>query len=270
MDEYLVAQEPQQVKGGMSGRIVHVVNDVNANMTKNYANRLSGALVGYINEQLDAGTVEVVEQTRYQTDIPWDESFAVSTLVFGAMLAGLLFGQLSMTSEWENNMMGTLALAPCRTSVIVTGKVCAALLKALVASGVLVGVVAVMFSVVPQSPWHLALALVLSYVIFASLGVMLGTVVRSPMTAFLISLVCSLCLWVAGGGFGDLSYFGDLAQLVGVANPATYALDIARFAYFGGALEPAALVAMSLGAVITAGGCAFLFSVWIHSEKVAR
>ena len=28
-------------------------------MTKNYANRLSGALVGYINEQLDAGTVEV-------------------------------------------------------------------------------------------------------------------------------------------------------------------------------------------------------------------
>ncbi len=101
-DRCIVEDEPAVREEGVTGTVVHLVNDVNSNMTKNYANRLTGALVAYVNEGRDAGTVEVVEQARYEEDIPWDESFAVSTLVFGAMLAGLLFGQLSMTSEWEN------------------------------------------------------------------------------------------------------------------------------------------------------------------------
>ena len=144
-DHYIVEDELAVSEEAAAGAVVHLVNDVNSNMTKNYANRLTGALVDYVDAGRDAGTVEVVEQTRYEEDIPWDESFAVSTLVFGAMLAGLLFGQLSMTSEWENATAKLLVLSPRPATSVAASKVVAAFRKALVAGAVLVGGVAVRY-----------------------------------------------------------------------------------------------------------------------------
>ena len=266
-DRYIVASEPAVSEGSATGEIVHLVNDVNSNMTKNYANRLTGALVDYIDANKESGTVEVIEQTRHEEDIPWDESFAVSTLVFGAMLAGLLFGQLSMTSEWENATAKLLVLSPRPAAEVVAGKVIAAFLKALVAGVVLVGVVAFMYGrALVSVPWLVA-ALCLMYVVFASLGLVLGIAVRSTMTAFLVSLVVALCLWVAGGGFGDLSYFGDAAQAVGAANPATYALDAVRYAYFGGVADPRPLVVLAVGATATAAAVCATYARWTKSER---
>ena len=266
-DRYIVEDEPSVDGQGATGTVVHLVNDVNSNMTKNYANRLTGALVDYVDANRDAGTVEVIEQTRYEEDIPWDESFAVSTLVFGAMLAGLLFGQLSMTSEWENATAKLLVLSPRPAVSIVVGKVAAAFLKALVAGAVLVGVVALMYGrELADIPWLIA-ALCLMYVVFASIGLVLGIAVKSTMTAFLVSLVTSLCLWVAGGGFGDLSYFGQAAQAVGAVNPATYALDAVRNAYFGGMADPTPLVVLSIGAAATLAMVCVLYARWTRSER---
>ena len=268
-DRYIVEDEPTVREEGATGTVVHLVNDVNSNMTKNYANRLTGALVAYVNEGRDAGTIEVVEQARYEEDIPWDESFAVSTLVFGAMLAGLLFGQLSMMSEWENATTKLLVLSPRRPASFVAGKAGAAFVKALVAGAVLIGVVAIMYRREPAStPWLVA-ALCPTYATFASLGLALGIAVRSTMTAFLVSLVTSLCLWVAGGGFGDLSYFGKAAQAVGAANPATYALDAVRYAYFGGVADPTPLVALATGTAATVAAVCALYARWAKSERAA-
>lgn len=266
-DRYIVVDEPIVGEKGATGTIVHLVNDVNSNMTKNYANRLTGALVDYIDANRNVGTIEVVEQTRYEEDIPWDESFAVSALVFGAMLAGLLFGQLSMTSEWENATAKLLVLSPCPAMYIVAGKVVAAFLKALVAGVVLVGVVALMYGrTLASAPWLVA-SLCLMYVAFASLGLALGIAVRSAMTAFLVSLVASLCLWVAGGGFGDLSYFGQAAQVLGMVNPATYALDAVRYAYFGGVASPTPLIVLAAGATLTVAAVCALYARWTRSER---
>lgn len=268
-DAYLVLSEPAVTDTGVSGHVVHVVNDVNANMTKNYANRLDGAIVDWVGENTVAGTVDVREHTWYDVDIPWDMSFGVSALVFGAMLAGLLFGMLAMTSEWENATTKLLALSPRSPLPIVAGKIAAAVLKPLVAGAVLVGVVAWMFPVGLANPWHLAAALVLLHLTFASLGLALGLLVRSTMTAFLISLVVALSLWVAGGGFGDLSYFGQAAQVVGALNPATYALDLIRYAWFGGAVPGTHLVYLAAGALTAAVLSTVLFARWSRSERAA-
>lgn len=269
-DRYVIEKEPTITKAGHEGRITHVINDVNANMTKNYANRLTGAVVNYLNEHAQAGTIQVREHTRYAVDIPWDMSFAVSTLVFGAMLAGLLFGQLSMTSEWENATTKLIALSPLPTTAIVVAKIASALAKAIVAGAVLVGVLALMFPLPLGSAYHLVLALVLTQLAFVSLGLILGIAVRSTMTAFLLSLVISLSLWVAGGGFGDLSYFGWTAQMIGAINPATYALRIVRYAYFGGLVTTQPLILLAVGSFIVAGLAVAVFSRWSHSEKVVR
>ena len=107
------------------------------------------------------------------------------------------------------------------------------------------------------------------YVVFASLGLALGIAVRSTMTAFLVSLVAALCLWVAGGGFGDLSYFGEAAQAVGAANPATYALDAVRYAYFGGVADPTPLVVLAVGAAATLAAVCAIYARWTRSERAA-
>lgn len=268
-DRYIVEDELAVSEEAATGAVVHLVNDANSNMTKNYANRLTGALVDYVDAGRDSGTIEVVEQTRYEEDIPWDESFAVSTLVFGAMLAGLLFGQLSMTSEWENATAKLLVLSPRPAASVVAGKVAAAFLKALVAGAVLVGVVALMYGrAIVNVPWLVA-SLCLMYATFASLGLALGIVVRSTMTAFLVSLVAALCLWVAGGGFGDLSYFGEAAQAVGAANPATYALDAVRCAYFGGVADSAPHIVLAVGAAATLTVVCAIYARWTRSERAA-
>ena len=268
-DRYIVEAEPTVSEENATGMVVHLVNDVNSNMTKNYANRLTGALVDYIGEGRNTGTVEVIEQTRYEADIPWDESFAVSTLVFGAMLAGLLFGQLSMTSEWENATAKLLVLSPRSAASVAAGKIAAAFLKAIVAGAVLVGVVALMYGrALASAPWLVA-ALCLMYVTFASLGLALGIAVRSTMTAFLVSLVTALCLWVAGGGFGDLSYFGETAQVAGAANPATYALDAVRYAYFGGVADPMPLIVLAGVAAATLAAVCAVYARWTRSERAA-
>lgn len=268
-DRYIIVNELTVDEGTAAGTVVHLVNDVNSNMTKNYGNRLTGALVDYIDKGRDSGTVEVIEQTRHAVDIPWDESFAVSTLVFGAMLAGLLFGQLSMTGEWESATAKLLVLSPRPAATVVMGKVVAAFLKAIVAGAVLVGVVALLYHrQLASVPWLIA-TLCLMYIVFASLGLALGISVRSAMTAFLVSLVTSLCLWVAGGGFGDLSYFGQAAQVVGAVNPATYALDAVRYAYFGGSADPTPLGVLAAGAALTFAAAVAFYARWARSERAA-
>ena len=160
-------------------------------------------------------------------------------------------------------------LSPRPASSVAAGKVVAAFLKALVAGAVLVGVVALMYGrALASAPWLVA-ALCLMYIVFASLGLALGITVRSTMTAFLVSLVAALCLWVAGGGFGDLSYFGEAAQAVGAVNPATYALDAVRYAYFGGVADPTPLIVLAVGAAATLAAVCAVYARWTRSERAA-
>ena len=79
----------------------------------------------------------------------------------------------------------------------------------------------------------------------------------------------ALRLWVAGGGFGDLSYFGEAAQAVGAANPATYALDAVRYAYFGGVADPTLLIVLAVGAAATLAAVCAIYARWTRSERAA-
>ena len=206
----VIEQEPSVNGDLIIGEITHYINDVNENMTKNFRNRLSGAIVNYVENLRPSGNVTVNEITMYEQDIPWDTGFGVSVLVFGLMLSGLVFGMLSITSEWGNHTTQLLKLTPSPR---------------------------IFFMISRAFPVHLIffiISILLVYGIFACLGMCLGIFIKSSLTAFLLSLVSALVLWVGGGGFGPLSYYGDIANFLGKINPATYAIDIVRWCYFNG------------------------------------
>ena len=267
-DLLVVVQEPKVVGGVLSGELIHYVNDVNENMTKNYRNRVDGAVVQAIDALRDGGGVTVREHTRYAEDIPWDTGFGVSVLVFSLMLSGLLFGMLAMTSEWSARTTTLLKLAPTAPILVIGGKLVAGLVKCACAGAAFLAVFALISGALPRHVLIFLGVLLMVYVIFLALGMCLGLVVRSALTAFLLSLVSALVLWVGGGGFGPLSYFGTVANVLGAFNPATYAIELVRWCYFDGAgTLTSPLTALVLAAVLALELIALLYSRWTRREE---
>jgi ABC-2 type transport system permease protein len=261
-----VEQEPTVENGVIEGKIVHYLNDVNENMTKNFRNRLDGALKSYIEEQR-SGNVAVAETTAYEQDIPWNTGFGVSVFVFGLALAGLLFGMLSMTSEGEKKTTKLLKLSPLPASTMVAGKVIANIIKCFVSGAVFLLVFFLISQILPVSALTFSLTLLLVYGVFVCLGMCIGIFIKSTLTAFLISMATALTLWVGGGGFGPLSYFGDVAGALGSVNPATYAIELIRWSYFGGATGLAGGFAFLVIAFAVALSLILaLYTRWVKSE----
>ncbi len=265
----VIKQEPSLKNGQISGRIVHYLNDVNENMTKNFRNRLDGALVSYIDSLRNGGNVLIAETTIYEQDIPWDTGFGVSVFVFGLVLSGLLFGMLSITSEWENKTTILLKLSPYPAGVTVAGKLIANIIKCFV-SGLAFFIIFFLISkTLPLHALPFTLSLLLVYSIFVCVGMCVGIYIKSTLTAFLISLVTALTLWVGGGGFGPLSYFGDIANTLGSINPATYAIEVVRWCYFGGNTSLVAGFAfLSLAFIVAFFLIIVIYTRWVRSEEV--
>ena len=268
-DLIVVEQEPALEGELITGSIIHYLNDVNQNTTKNFRNRLDGALVEYIGAMRAGGNVVVHETTVYEQDVPWATGFGVSVLVFGLMLSGLIFGMLSITSEWGDGTAVFLKLSPTSPRVALLGKILANLIKCFV-SGLLF--IAVFFALSQALPAHLptlVLTMLLVYGIFICLGMCLGLYIHSALTAFLLSLVSALVLWVSGGGFGPLSYYGGLANAVGQLNPATYAIELMRWCYFTGQADQAAgFMALITALVLSLLLIASLYTKWTRAQEV--
>lgn len=265
----VIEQEPIADNGKITGKIIHYLNDVNENMTKNFRNRLDGALVSYIESLRSGGNVTIVETTMYEQDIPWDTGFGVSVFAFGLVLSGLLFGMLSITSEWENKTTKLLKLSPYPASVTITGKLLANVIKSLVSGLTFLIIFFLISKALPVHAFTLIVSLLLVYGIFICIGMCVGIYIKSTLTAFLISLVTALTLWVGGGGFGPLSYFGDVANALGSVNPATYAIELIRWCYFNGSANLAVnFLVLSLTFIAAFSLIMLIYTRWVRDEEV--
>lgn len=256
-----VRQDVTVKDDAIAGDLTFYINDANANMTKNYRNRLHGALLSFIHTH-QRHPITVLERTRYPTDIAWDKAFGVSVFAFGVALSGLLFGMLAMTHEWEDGTHIFIKLSPRSGALLLVAKGLAALLKSAVSSAVFIGVYLLLFREMPLHPGWLLVTVMLSAAIFICLGMLIGHYIKSTITSFLISIITALTLWIGGGGFGPLSYYGSVANFLGKLNPLTYSLEMLRFTYFAGNVRlghhPGWLGLFALG------GFAILLAVFQH------
>lgn len=270
-DMIVVDEEPTSIDGVLEGRILHYINDTNLNTTKNSRNRIDGALVSFINQVRDRGNLAIEEVTTHERDVDWATGFGVSTFVFGIVVTGLFFGSLSATSEFDNQTTKLLKLSPRPAVVLVAGKLAAAVMKSIVSGLLFLLAFLALSSAIPVHWGHFtALALTL-YIGFAALGLLIGLFIRSTLTSLVVSMATALTLWIAGGGFGPLSFFGDVARFVAAINPVTYAVDNARWSYFGG---PAAVwwntLVLVVFAVAAVAVCVLAFARWARDEEGGR
>ncbi len=266
----VVRQEPSASDGNVIGEVVHYFNDVNTNMTKNFRNRLTGALFTWSAAHLEGADVTVQERPTYPTDIAWPTAFGMSAVGFGALFSGLLFGLLSMTQEWEQGTALWLRLSTTRPSAVVAAKLGACLVKSAVAGVVLIGFLWLFTEALPTQPLALVGALTLGYLAASAFGLMIGFASRNTLTSFLISLVTALVCWVGGGGLGPMFVFGPTAVTLSQANPATHVIDLVRWAYFGGNYHPGvAFVVLVVTALVGTLGATALYFTRLRRPEVA-
>lgn len=197
-----VVREPSVAGGVLVGHVEQTFTDINTNMTKNYRNRLTGAIQVWADGQLDGRAITVVESTTHPADIDWSAAFALATVAFGVLFSGTLFGILAMSEEWDAGTMVLFRIAARSTALVVAAKLAAAVTKCVAAGVVLVGAVWAFTGEVPHH-WGILLAgLALGYLAMAGLGVLVGLGSRSILTSFLFALVLALVCWVGGGGLG--------------------------------------------------------------------
>lgn len=220
----------------VTGDLVLQINDANENMTKNYRNRLHGALLEYVNDK-QSYKLLIEEMPRYPRDIAWDEAFGVSVFAFGIALSGLLFGMLSMTHEWEDRTAVFIKLSPRSTCLFLLAKGISCLLKSFISAAAFMAVYFLLFRQMPTHGDILFLTVFLTAAVFIFLGMLIGHYIKSTITSFLLSMITALTVWIGGGGFGPLSYYGEVTNMLGKINPLTYTLEAVRFAYFSGAAD---------------------------------
>lgn len=250
----------------ISGEMTLYINDANANMTKNYRNRIHGALLEYLNLH-QSSQISVREIPRYETDISWDKAFGVSVFAFGLALSGLLFGMLAMTHEWEDKTNKYIKLSPGRKGRLLMAKGIAAVTKSFISSIALTMVYFFLFRELPVHLGVLISTITLSSIIFIFLGMLIGHYLKSTITSFLLSMITALTLWIGGGGFGPLSYFGTAANILGKMNPVTYTLELLRFTYFAGNVDVfhhmIILTLFSAGIYLSVNT---IFNIWCRRE----
>ncbi|MCR8967852.1 ABC transporter permease [Streptococcus zalophi] len=252
----------------ISGEMTLYINDANANMTKNYRNRVNGALLEYINLNQNE-KINVKEVPRYAHDIPWDKAFGVSVFAFGIALSGLLFGMLSMTHEWEDKTNKFIKLSPRGKGTLILAKGISSIIKSFISSSIFILVYFSLFKNMPSDLGVLIATVALSSIIFIFIGMIIGHYIKSTITSFLVSMIAALTLWIGGGGFGPLSYFGTITNILGKINPITYILELLRFTYFMGNIN----VSHHIVILLLFSGVAYIvlkitFDNWCRKEVI--
>lgn len=267
-DAITITEDPSYKDQILSGSITHYINDVNQNTLKNSRNRIDGALVNFINRTRNTGNISVKEKTVYKEDVPWNAGFGTSIFVFGFMLASMFFGSLSIICEYDNQTTILLKLSPYSSSSIFIGKMISNLVKSLLSGVIYYFVYACIFHRLALYNEILFLLAVLVYIAFICIGMMIGIALKNAVTALVTCMGTAFALWILGGGFGPLSFFGKTANFLAKINPVTYMVDSVKWCYFKGLNLSVAnwciLVGFTCMSLIL---CKILFFRWISAQE---
>jgi ABC-2 type transport system permease protein len=164
------------------------------------------------------------------------------TLVMYLMMNLLIFGGSRVAEERQLGVLRRIAIHPVTSGQLVAGRIGGLLLLSLVPIGVLLAVGQVAFGVnlLPQLHWIVLTLLLLAWVA-ASLGVLLGFVVKAHEKIVGLSLLIALPAAALGGCWWPMEIVPAWAKPVCYSFPTAWAMDaLHQFITFGGGFANAA------------------------------
>ena len=176
-------------------------------------------------------TITPREIAAYPQDTDYVPYLAVSILVIGLMVGGLLQSGTAAAREWERETAKELLLSPASRGAIVLGKMLGAFLLSLVPMLVVLAVLVLGLGVIPAHWGEMFGFSLLTLAIFIALGTLLGTLIKQRGAVTALSLGLALPLFFVSGPFGPLSFGTKATQLIASVLPVSYAIVVQQRAF---------------------------------------
>jgi len=235
---FVTETEPLKViNNKLSGSINQKIESIDKNITKNYRNRLTGALSNFFYTQFPEKAIQVSETLLYEKDPSWSSFFAASILIFGILLSGLLFGTLSFTREWELNCIDLFKLSPINPIYILSGKFLGSLIKSIITVVFYIIFVTLKLKILIFNSAEIIGIIFLAYFTAIIIGMLIGIVLKQSLVAFITALIGSMLLWVLGGGFGTSVGMAKGIQMIININPISKYVKLVMHSCFKGTIS---------------------------------
>jgi ABC-type multidrug transport system permease subunit len=180
---------------------------------------------------------------------------AVSIVVVGILISGLLQGSMGAAREFEAGTMKELMLAPAPRWAIALGKLLAALALNLAASLIVLAIVVLLLRVVPDHPVELLGFGIVLLLACSAIGALAGTLLKRRQAAVPFAMATSLPLFFISGPFGPPEWLGAASAFLAALSPLTVGIALFQHAFHGYSTYPAGLsveVAVLVGFALAA------------------
>jgi ABC-2 type transport system permease protein len=229
-------------RGG--GRLPYTLNNVDIDVADDIRRSIDTSVAEFDAPMLGAsagGTVvpnpyrvDIEETDLRKTDVPFDTYQVLPVLLLLVLTLGILGGALLGSRDHERRTMTFLRQAPVSRAALIGGRLLGTLL---VTAAVVIPVVAYLTwrgtINPPKGHWPAFLAvLAATALLAASLGVVLGVLVRRPTTVSLAAVTIATYLFFLGGGFTTIAFLPEWLRHLSRAVPTRYSIDGLRTSLF--------------------------------------
>ena len=221
-----------QVRANQPVQVGVEVNNLNTDFTNDIRRAVPLSITSFYAKAFpNVVTIAPAEHDFYSQDTDYVPYLAVSILVIGLVIGGLLQSGTSSAREWENETIKELLLSPASRWAIIAGKMLGAFVMSLASVVVVLFVLIFIIRVYPDHWGEVIGFNLLCLVIFIALGTLLGTLIknRQPVTA--LAFGTAIPLFFLSGAFGPISFDTAATQVLAQIFPVYYAIVLEQHAF---------------------------------------
>lgn len=246
------------VRAGRPVQLPVVINNLDVDFTNDIRRAVPLAITDfYAHAFPDRVVVHAQEIDVQPHDTGYIPYLAVSIVVVGLMVGGLLQAGTNTAREYEMATIKELLLSPASRWAIEVGKALGALIVNAVATVLVLAVIVVGLGVWPLHWLELIGFSLLLMVTFVGLGALVGTLVRRRQAVIPLSLGLSLPIFFVSGPFGPAVWGTPVGRFLAEISPVYYAIAVFQQAFHGFRTTPTSLatnililVAFAVAAII--------------------
>ena len=247
------------------------INNLNTDFTNDIRRAIPLSITSFYASQFpDRVDVTVREVDSYPYDTDYLPYLSVSILVIALMIGGLLQSGPASAGEWEHGTIKELLLSPADRWAIVMGKMLGSFVVGLGSTGVILVVLIFVAGIRPDHWLELLGYTALSLVLFNTLGVLLGNLLKQRTAVIALSMGISLPLFFLSGAFGPISFSTSVLQVFARLFPVYYQIVVFQHAFHSFALNTLGLGANALVLAGYAVGLIVLVTVILRRSRVSH
>lgn len=256
-----------KVASRQTAKLAVTLNNLNHDFADDVRRALPLAILNFYKANFPQSLpVRWQEVDAYAHNVSFMDYLAVSVQTVALLIGGLLFGGRGAARDWERGTMKELMLAPIPPWSIVLGKLTAGLLNGFL-SGVLILIVLLLLGLRPVAWGQLVAVMLITLLVFVSLGVALGSLVKSQFIVTPFAFALGLPLFFISGAFGPISWSTPAAALIARVFPVVYANAAFQHAVHG--YWPIDVDPFWLWIFLAAWAVAALITSWLVYRRAA-